>query len=79
MSTPPITENEPVLLRHDADGVTTLTLNRPGQFNSLSTELLTELQHALDAIAQEASVRVVVIAGAGKAYCARTRFEADAR
>ena len=70
MSTHPSSENESVLLRSDADGVATLTLNRPGQFNSLSTELLTELQHALDAIAQEASVRVVVIAGAGKAYCA---------
>ncbi|RIZ70294.1 MAG: hypothetical protein D0530_08085 [Methylococcales bacterium] len=55
------------------------TYEKVGPDNSLSTELLTELQHALDAIAQEASVRVVVIAGAGKAYCARTRFEADAR
>ena len=46
------------------------TYEKVGPDNSLSTELLTELQHALDAIAQEASVRVVVIAGAGKAYCA---------
>ena len=63
-------ENEPALLRHDAGGVVTLTLNRPGQFNSLSTELLTELQNSLEAIAQDADVRVVVIAGAGKAFCA---------
>jgi enoyl-CoA hydratase/carnithine racemase len=59
-----------LLVRTDADGVTTLTLNRPGQFNSLSEELLTELQVALDAIAGDGSVRVVVIAGAGKAFCA---------
>ena len=70
MHTTPLTENEAVLLRHDADGVATLTLNRPGQFNALSTELLTGLQEALDAIAQDASVRVVVLAGAGKAFCA---------
>ncbi|MBI5898195.1 MAG: enoyl-CoA hydratase [Rhodocyclales bacterium] len=59
----------PILLREDSDGVARLTLNRPGQFNSLSEELLTELQAALDAIARDASVRVVVIAGAGKAFC----------
>lgn len=61
---------EPLLLRHDAAGVTTLTLNRPLQFNSLSEELLGELQVALDAIARDADVRVVVVAGAGKAFCA---------
>jgi enoyl-CoA hydratase/carnithine racemase len=57
-------------LRSDECGVVTLTLNRPGQFNSLSEELLTELQAALDAIAQDSSLRAVVIAGAGKAFCA---------
>lgn len=59
-----------VLLRADADGITTLTLNRPAQFNSLSVELLAALQRALDAIAEDLSVRVVVIASAGKAFCA---------
>ncbi len=67
--TPPV-EPEPLLLRTDLEGVATLTLNRPSQFNALSVELLTELQGALDAIAQDAAVRVVVIAGAGKAFCA---------
>ena len=60
----------PLLLREDRDGVTTLTLNRPSQFNSLSEEMLAELQAALDAIARDPSLRVVVIAGAGKAFCA---------
>ncbi|MDP2134618.1 MAG: enoyl-CoA hydratase-related protein, partial [Sulfuritalea sp.] len=59
----------PILLREDSDGVATLTLNRPSQFNSLSEELLGELQVTLDAIAKDASVRAVVIAGAGKAFC----------
>jgi len=60
----------PILLREDRDGVATLTLNRPAQFNSLSEAMLTELQAALDAIAADANVRAVVIAGAGKAFCA---------
>lgn len=60
---------EPVLLRHDDDGVTTLTLNRPQQFNALSKDLLTELQAQLDSIEKDRSVRVVIIAGAGKAFC----------
>ena len=59
-----------LLLRSDAEGVATLTLNRPAQFNALSEELLVELQSAFDALATDASVRAVVIAGAGKAFCA---------
>jgi len=62
-------ENQAILLRQDDAGVTTLTLNRPNQFNSLSEELLGELQAALDAIGADPGVRVVVIAGAGKAFC----------
>lgn len=63
-------ENEPLVLRNDrADGLTTLTLNRPNAFNSLSRDLLGALQAELDAIAASESVRVVVIAGAGKAFC----------
>jgi enoyl-CoA hydratase/carnithine racemase len=58
------------LLRADAGGVATLTLNRPQQYNALSSGLLIELQAALDAIARDPAVRVVVIAGAGKAFCA---------
>jgi len=62
--------NEPLLLRQDAGGMVTLTLNRPAQFNSLSRELLAELQAELDRIARDPQARVVVIAGAGKAFCA---------
>ena len=52
------------------DGVTTLTLNRPAQFNALTQALLGELETALAAIALDPVVRVVVLAGAGKAFCA---------
>ena len=61
----------PLVLREDrADGVSTLTLNRPGQFNSLSKDMLAALQAELDSIAGNEKLRVVVIAGAGKAFCA---------
>jgi enoyl-CoA hydratase/carnithine racemase len=62
--------SESLLLRSAREGVVTLTLNRPDQFNSLSTELLDELQKNLDAIAADESLRAVVLAGAGKAFCA---------
>lgn len=64
------TTESPVLLRSDADGVCTLTLNRPAQYNALSEALIGALSDALDAIAEDSSVRVVVLAGAGKAFCA---------
>lgn len=64
-------ENSTLLLREqDAQGVVTLTLNRPRQFNALSEALLAELQQALDAIAADPAARVVVLAGAGNAFCA---------
>jgi enoyl-CoA hydratase/carnithine racemase len=61
---------ERVLLRQDHGGVVTLTLNRPAQFNSLSHTLMSDMQAELDRIAADAGVRVVVLAGAGKAFCA---------
>ena len=64
------TSPEPILLRHDDAGIATLTLNRPGQYNALSEELLISLQRELDQIAGNESVRVVVIAANGKAFCA---------
>lgn len=54
----------------DARGVVTLTLQRPEAFNSLSEAMLAELQTHLDALKADASVRVVVLAAAGKAFCA---------
>ena len=60
----------PVLLREDREGIATLTLNRPAQMNLLTLEMLGALQSAFDAIAGDASVRVVVLAGAGKGFCA---------
>ena len=63
-------ENEPVLLRQREDAVLRLTLNRPAARNALSMALMGELSGALDDAAGDRAVRVVVIAGAGPAFCA---------
>ena len=58
------------VLRTDSDGVATLTLNRGDKFNPLSEQMMTALQTELDAIRADSAVRVVVLAAAGKAFCA---------
>jgi enoyl-CoA hydratase/carnithine racemase len=63
-------DSQALLLRRDEDGIAFLTLNRPQARNALSVALMARLQDALDAIAADRSVRVVVIAGAGPAFCA---------
>ena len=62
--------SEAILLRADRDKVAHLTLNRPAQRNALSVGLMTALQEALDAIARDPGVHVVVIGGAGPGFCA---------
>ncbi len=62
--------NEPLLLRRDEDGVAFLTLNRPAARNALSAALMAMLQQAVEAIAADRAVKVVVIGGAGPAFCA---------
>jgi enoyl-CoA hydratase/carnithine racemase len=62
---------EPLVRRsQDARGVVMLTLNRPHAFNALSEAMLTTLHRELDVMAQDESVRVVILAAAGKAFCA---------
>ena len=62
--------SEPVVLRSDEDAIATLILNRPTQYNALSEELLTGLQRELNQIAQDETLRVVIIGARGKAFCA---------
>jgi enoyl-CoA hydratase/carnithine racemase len=59
-----------VLYQHDDRDVVTLTLNRPQAFNALSEAMLTALQAVLDRAAADDTVRAVVIAASGKAFCA---------
>ena len=63
-------EVPPRVLRNDVNGVSTVTLNQGERFNPLSEEMLDALIETLTAIALDPSVRVVVLAGAGKAFCA---------
>ena len=62
--------NQPFLLREDVNGITTLILNRPDARNSLSGDMLDALLHEFDVIADDESVRVVIIGAEGPAFCA---------
>jgi enoyl-CoA hydratase/carnithine racemase len=59
-----------VLRERDERGVVRITLNRPNAFNSLSEATLSALQAELDVVQADETARVVVIAAAGKAFCA---------
>ena len=63
-------ENPAILLRNDNDGIATLTLNRPANYNALSIEMMFELNNTLQDIDRDKSIRVVIIAANGKAFCA---------
>src|SRR4051794_39978837 len=52
-----------------ADGIATLTLNRPRALNAINKQMLVELGEAFDQIAQDEQIRVVVLTGARRAFC----------
>lgn len=62
--------SEPILIRTDKHAIATLTLNNPAKLNVLSDEMLAELQTSFDALATDPSIRVIILRGAGKAFCA---------
>ncbi len=61
---------EPILIREDAASVARLTLNNPGALNALSDGMLAALRDEFERLAQDRSIRAVVLAGNGKAFCA---------
>jgi enoyl-CoA hydratase/carnithine racemase len=65
-----VPKSEPIVLREERDGICTLTMNRPAQMNLLTTAMLAALQSSLESIAEEKQVRVVILAAAGKGFCA---------
>ncbi len=69
MSAVPQSE-QPLLLREDVGGICTLTMNRPQQMNLLTSEMIAALQAALDEIGKDERARVVILAAAGKGFCA---------
>jgi enoyl-CoA hydratase len=60
----------PVLHSEVEDGIATLTLDRPGRLNAIGSDTVALLHDALDAIEKEGTVRVVVVAGQGRAFSA---------
>ncbi len=62
--------DQTLLLTTAQAGITTLTLNNPGARNALSTAMLTALENALDAIAADDTIRVLIIAANGPGFCA---------
>jgi enoyl-CoA hydratase len=69
---------EPVLLVEDIGPVRRLTMNRPKALNALSAELLEALMTALDAAAEDDAVSVLILRGAGRAFCAGYDLTEDA-
>jgi enoyl-CoA hydratase/carnithine racemase len=61
---------EAILLREETSWGVRLTLNRPGKLNALSAELRDALAEAVVDAAADDRVRVIAIAGAGRAFCA---------
>jgi 2-(1,2-epoxy-1,2-dihydrophenyl)acetyl-CoA isomerase len=65
------------LLYKVENGVATITLNRPDVYNALNNEITFELQDAFKAVAKDEAVRVVVLTGAGKAFCSGQDLKAS--
>jgi enoyl-CoA hydratase/carnithine racemase len=71
MNTSSVEDNvTPLVLLQQKGAVAYLTLNRPAQYNALSEEMLAVVEAALDKVAADPAARVVVLGGAGKAFCA---------
>lgn len=70
--------NYECLLYEVKDGIATITLNRPDVFNAFNDQQSYDLQDALKQVARDASVRVVVLTGAGKAFCSGQDLKAIA-
>ncbi len=62
--------DQPFILREDHDGIATITMNRGDRFNPLSAGMIVALIDAFDAIAKDSSVRVVILKGGGRGFCA---------
>ena len=58
------------IILETADRVATIRLNRPDALNALNLELLAEFSHAVKAVAEDESVKALVIRGEGRAFCA---------
>jgi enoyl-CoA hydratase/carnithine racemase len=62
--------DEPLVLSTRRDGIATLQLNSPSNFNALSSAMIAALQFELDSLANDRKIRVVILAASGRAFCA---------
>ncbi len=69
---------EPLLLIEERDGIAVLTLNRPESLNAVSPELGTALFDQFAVLAKRPDLRVVILKGAGRAFCAGAELGSDA-
>ena len=69
MSTVPATDDYETIRWEVADGVATLTLNRPEQLNGMTNRMVRETYSALSRVADDTNVKVVVLTGAGRFFC----------
>jgi enoyl-CoA hydratase/carnithine racemase len=65
-----VPKSEEILLREERNGICTLTMNRPAQMNLLTSGMLSALQSAFEDLSKDKQVRVVILAAAGKGFCA---------
>ena len=65
-----VPQADPLVLREERDGICTLTLNRPAQMNLLTAEMLAALQQVFEEEGNNSKTRVIVLAAAGKGFCA---------
>jgi enoyl-CoA hydratase/carnithine racemase len=62
--------SDKLLHREDSNGIATLTLNSPNSLNALSNRMLDCLQKELDTLKEDKKIRLIIIKGAGKDFCA---------
>ena len=72
-----MTAYETLTVATDADGVCTLTLDRPDALNAFDLTMATELEHFFRAAATDDAIRAVVVTGAGRAFCAGMDLSAE--
>lgn len=70
MTEPAITSSNELLYREDFGPISQITLNNPEKFNPLSRAMLAQLQLSFDELASDESIRVIILAATGKAFCA---------
>ncbi|MGK2900027.1 MAG: enoyl-CoA hydratase/isomerase family protein [Burkholderiaceae bacterium] len=74
-----MSDQPPILLDVDADGIATLTLNRPDQLNAFGQDMIDAWLAALESAEADERVKVIVVTGAGRAFCAGGDFEEMAK